>query len=789
MKKATLCTYSTRKNFGYSAIILLLSGLALFVVSQTQSVQAQNSLALPSALSGYAWSSNVGWLSFNSANETAAIGSHSVDRDASGNLNGYAWSPNIGWVKFGALETQTMPTISAAPGTQQVNAKVDIATGRLIGWARACAGMSDPVHCTDAATPADSGSTAMTPLIFRVGSGPNGQAPASTDSYSTSYSWTVPEGWVGKEAIVRVWGAGGGGSFSSGSYTSAGFGAGGGGGYSEKRILFDAPINNASGIFNDQRYAISVGKGGPGGSSVGTDGRWSTFGNLGYPTSRYGNFIVRGEGGKGGGGLKGTMSNSGQITYGAVVYGKGGTASGGDVNYTGHTGAYQTMSGNYDPNPNYDGGVSGDLSNNPLLCDTNQFNTYKNKVRCKQGYQDNNTGYYVELSDGDLFGGGDTALAGAEGRDVVSTGNHKGYTPGNGGAPELRVVNGYGYRAGFDYTTGADGGDGMVTITPVVTDTPVTPPTTVGDPRGGWYGWISLSGLTAAGNYGVQLGTDGKYVGYAWGADVIGWLQFGGNPNPVVVPPPGGGGGGGGGCTGVCEFPRVIGLTCTAPTRVGTSGPWTWAASVTSVFRGTAPYTFSWTPPSGSAVSHAPISPAVVGSPAADTFSTAATTGQFPTVSIRDNGGYASQTVSCPAVPQQVLSSNVEFGAASIASLAASAPTSASAYKSSISTQRNKSAALRYSITGGNAGDVYLITQSGPAGSGVSGNALGQQVYSDPLVGVIGQVQKVGPLGTNGVYKYTLKIFSSGVNVLTGTPKSVSEVTVTVRNDPDLYEF
>ena len=87
-------------------------------------------------LYGWAWSSTIGWISFNSANSTSGGGSYSVGLDASGNLTGYAWSSNIGWVKFGGL--------SGFPsnGASGVNAQVANAstTGSVTGWARACAG-------------------------------------------------------------------------------------------------------------------------------------------------------------------------------------------------------------------------------------------------------------------------------------------------------------------------------------------------------------------------------------------------------------------------------------------------------------------------------------------------------------------------------------------------------------------------------------------------------------------------------------------------------------------------
>lgn len=61
-----------------------------------------------SSLSGYAWSSNIGWIKFSGPG-------YAVDIDESNNLSGYAWSYNIGWIKF-------------EPG----------------GWAQAVAGINNP---------------------------------------------------------------------------------------------------------------------------------------------------------------------------------------------------------------------------------------------------------------------------------------------------------------------------------------------------------------------------------------------------------------------------------------------------------------------------------------------------------------------------------------------------------------------------------------------------------------------------------------------------------------------
>ncbi|MEA1929894.1 MAG: hypothetical protein U9M92_03395 [Patescibacteria group bacterium] len=80
-------------------------------------------------LTGWAWSSNIGWLSMNSDNEGASgPGSYAVAVDNEGHLNGYAWSSNIGWVDFGPED------VSDAPSNPKVSARRD--GDRLIGWAR-----------------------------------------------------------------------------------------------------------------------------------------------------------------------------------------------------------------------------------------------------------------------------------------------------------------------------------------------------------------------------------------------------------------------------------------------------------------------------------------------------------------------------------------------------------------------------------------------------------------------------------------------------------------------------
>jgi len=70
-------------------------------------------------LSGWAWSDNIGWISFNSTNTNDAT-DYGVNENPDGTLVGYAWSSNIGWIQFGGLSG--FPNGS---GTQQKNAQVN----------------------------------------------------------------------------------------------------------------------------------------------------------------------------------------------------------------------------------------------------------------------------------------------------------------------------------------------------------------------------------------------------------------------------------------------------------------------------------------------------------------------------------------------------------------------------------------------------------------------------------------------------------------------------------------
>ena len=80
---------------------------------------------------GFAWSDNVGWISFNNTSGGGAnnYGVNITDGGAVGALSGYAWSTNAGWISFNGADLIGCPV---SPCT----ATVDKATGQVFGWAK-----------------------------------------------------------------------------------------------------------------------------------------------------------------------------------------------------------------------------------------------------------------------------------------------------------------------------------------------------------------------------------------------------------------------------------------------------------------------------------------------------------------------------------------------------------------------------------------------------------------------------------------------------------------------------
>ncbi|MFN3188330.1 MAG: hypothetical protein ACK42D_02180 [Candidatus Paceibacteria bacterium] len=185
----------------FSTLKVIAIAMFLFAIYGLAPAQAQ----IPSGLEldGYAWSSNIGWISLNCRTGGAGGGDicgtsnyRLVVNPSTQAVTGYAWSSNIGWVRFGGLTN--FPT---GGGTVASNANVTGTYPDLTvrGWARACAGTASSVgNC---------GSSATNP----VSGGWDGWLALSGTNYgvrphisTASYAWgSTVVGWVDMSSRVR----------------------------------------------------------------------------------------------------------------------------------------------------------------------------------------------------------------------------------------------------------------------------------------------------------------------------------------------------------------------------------------------------------------------------------------------------------------------------------------------------------------------------------------------------------------------------------------------------------
>ena len=93
--------------------------LAVFIIGATNVKAAVTTVPL----SGWAWSSTIGWIDLSKVN---------VDK-GTGIFSGYGWSSNIGWVSFNTADVSGCPGGSCTPTVNPVD-------GKITGFIRACAG-------------------------------------------------------------------------------------------------------------------------------------------------------------------------------------------------------------------------------------------------------------------------------------------------------------------------------------------------------------------------------------------------------------------------------------------------------------------------------------------------------------------------------------------------------------------------------------------------------------------------------------------------------------------------
>jgi len=111
-------------NKKFSAVTIML--FALFGLLFAGGVKAGSE----HNVSGWAWSENIGWVSFNNTTGGGGI-NYGVHINTDGTFTGYAWSENIGWIDFAPA--------GPYPDAPNYSAKVDTGNGEVSGWARALA--------------------------------------------------------------------------------------------------------------------------------------------------------------------------------------------------------------------------------------------------------------------------------------------------------------------------------------------------------------------------------------------------------------------------------------------------------------------------------------------------------------------------------------------------------------------------------------------------------------------------------------------------------------------------
>ena len=198
--KQSMTTFRT-----YSPHALFIIGLVLFIAGSTvffhtRDVHAATG-ACPSGtapLTGYAWAgfgvpsnsplyaSGPGWIGFSG---TASNGNpYGVcENTTTGALSGYAWSSNYGWISF------TSSDLSVCPSGNSCAPSVNLSTGAVTGWARACSAFQ--TGCSGSLNPNTSGWDGWISL--------NGITQSAAGLWS-GYAWGSNDiGWINVQGIAQ----------------------------------------------------------------------------------------------------------------------------------------------------------------------------------------------------------------------------------------------------------------------------------------------------------------------------------------------------------------------------------------------------------------------------------------------------------------------------------------------------------------------------------------------------------------------------------------------------------
>lgn len=163
----TFTIHSVRNVFAF--FIALGLGYMAYTVSPTSVTGPKVEATSAENVSGYAWSDNIGWISFNDTTGGNPAQPYGVKiNTTSGDISGIAWSSGVdsavgpqGFVEggIGAISFNRADT-GNPPGdpyqTTGAIARVNITTGAVTGWARALSAC-DPTCATNSGAGANSG--------------------------------------------------------------------------------------------------------------------------------------------------------------------------------------------------------------------------------------------------------------------------------------------------------------------------------------------------------------------------------------------------------------------------------------------------------------------------------------------------------------------------------------------------------------------------------------------------------------------------------------------------------
>lgn len=122
----------------------LSSAIVYYEFSSRQNIKTISASA-SNNVNGWAWNSNIGWVSFNCTNDSPACSSSnygvSIDLTA-GHFSGYAWSPNVGWISFnqtGAPDyifNSSCATAGSCVAASNCTACYNWTDSKVYGWAK-----------------------------------------------------------------------------------------------------------------------------------------------------------------------------------------------------------------------------------------------------------------------------------------------------------------------------------------------------------------------------------------------------------------------------------------------------------------------------------------------------------------------------------------------------------------------------------------------------------------------------------------------------------------------------